>query len=124
MSFCCLISTEARRPIRDGNEWEKEDRRVKPRKRHLKNKINQHTVVLLCPPRADLDPIYFCELLKTCPINDHGDATIKDLSITPVTGPQGINTVCVRVCVCVEGVGGLLVCVPVAGEAATERTDC
>ena len=28
--FCCLTSTEARRPIRDGDEWEKGDRRVKP----------------------------------------------------------------------------------------------
>ena len=28
-----LTSTEARRPIRDGDEWEKEDRRVKPRNR-------------------------------------------------------------------------------------------
>ena len=30
---CCLTSTEARRPIRDGDEWEKGDRRVKPRNR-------------------------------------------------------------------------------------------
>ena len=30
MSSCCLTSTEARRPIRDGDEWEKGDRRVKP----------------------------------------------------------------------------------------------
>ena len=29
--LCCLTSTEARRPVRDGNEWEKGDRRVKPR---------------------------------------------------------------------------------------------
>ena len=28
VSFCCLTSTEARRPIRDGDEWEKGDRRV------------------------------------------------------------------------------------------------
>ena len=33
VSFCCLTSTEARRPIRDGDEWEKGDRRVKPRSR-------------------------------------------------------------------------------------------
>ena len=30
--LCCL-TTEARRPIRDGDEWEKGDRRVKPRNR-------------------------------------------------------------------------------------------
>ena len=29
----CLMSTEARRPIRDGDEWEKGDRRVKLRNR-------------------------------------------------------------------------------------------
>ena len=37
VSFCCLTSTEARRPIRDGDEWEKGDRcyhrRVRPRNR-------------------------------------------------------------------------------------------
>ena len=31
--LCCLMSTEARRPIRDGDEWEKGDRRVKPQNR-------------------------------------------------------------------------------------------
>ena len=29
----CLMSTEASRPIRDGNKWEKGDRRVKPQNR-------------------------------------------------------------------------------------------
>lgn len=38
---------------------------------------------------ADFDAIYFCELLHTCPVNDHGDAKITILSITPPTGPQG-----------------------------------
>ena len=27
---CCLTSTEVSRPVRDGDEWEKGDRRVKP----------------------------------------------------------------------------------------------
>ena len=31
--ICCLAATEASRPIRDGDEWEKGDRRVKPRNR-------------------------------------------------------------------------------------------
>ena len=30
---CCLTSTEANRPIRDGDEWEKGERRAKPRNR-------------------------------------------------------------------------------------------
>ena len=30
----CLTSTEASRPIRDGDEWEKGDRRVKPQNEH------------------------------------------------------------------------------------------
>ena len=39
--------------------------------------------------KADLDPIYYCELLKACPINDHGDANITMLSVMPNKGPQG-----------------------------------
>ncbi|MCI3311102.1 saposin domain-containing protein, partial [Escherichia coli] len=39
--------------------------------------------------KADLDPIYFCELIRQCPINDHGDARITDLAINPVVAPQG-----------------------------------
>ena len=31
--LCCLMSTEASRPIRDGDEWEKGERRVKARNR-------------------------------------------------------------------------------------------
>ena len=42
---------------------------------------------------ADLDPIYYCELLKTCPINDHGDAKITKLTVLPQSGPQGKFTV-------------------------------
>ncbi|CAF1450981.1 unnamed protein product [Adineta ricciae] len=33
--------------------------------------------------KVDLDPIYFCELLTICPINDHGDAKIKAFVISP-----------------------------------------
>lgn len=39
--------------------------------------------------RADLDPIYFCELLKTCPIKDDGDAKITSFTVSPQSGPQG-----------------------------------
>ena len=39
--------------------------------------------------RADLDPIYYCELLKTCPIKDDGDAKINSLVVSPHTIVQG-----------------------------------
>ncbi|XP_004365279.1 countin2 [Capsaspora owczarzaki ATCC 30864] len=39
--------------------------------------------------KADLDPIYYCELLNTCAINDNGDATIRSFTTSPVSGPQG-----------------------------------
>eukprot|EP00058_Branchiostoma_floridae_P024998 XP_002610488.1 hypothetical protein BRAFLDRAFT_117810 [Branchiostoma floridae] len=39
--------------------------------------------------KADVDPIYYCELLKQCPIVDNGDATITNLTVTPKSGPQG-----------------------------------
>jgi len=38
---------------------------------------------------ADLDPIYYCELLKTCEINDNGDAKINSLVIDPQTVVRG-----------------------------------
>lgn len=43
--------------------------------------------------KADLDPIWYCELLKACPINDHGDAKITDFSVVPSQGPQGTFTI-------------------------------
>ncbi|CAF1177860.1 unnamed protein product [Adineta ricciae] len=33
--------------------------------------------------KVDLDPIYFCELLTLCPVNDHGDAKIQAFVISP-----------------------------------------
>ncbi|BFZ06971.1 hypothetical protein BsWGS_10010 [Bradybaena similaris] len=39
--------------------------------------------------QADLDPIYFCELLKVCPVFDAGDATITRIIVSPQAGPQG-----------------------------------
>lgn len=39
--------------------------------------------------QADLDPIFYCELLKTCKIKDDGDATIVSFTISPRSGPQG-----------------------------------
>jgi hypothetical protein len=43
---------------------------------------------------ADLDPIYFCELIKTCKVFDEGDATITEFDITPKEGPQGTTFHC------------------------------
>ncbi|XP_062617063.1 countin-1-like [Saccostrea cucullata] len=40
--------------------------------------------------KADLDPIYFCELLKACPIKDDGDAKITSMTVSPTSGPQGV----------------------------------
>ncbi|XP_066281985.1 countin-3-like [Branchiostoma lanceolatum] len=39
--------------------------------------------------KADLDPIYYCELLKQCTIKDDGDAKITSLGVNPMSGPQG-----------------------------------
>ncbi|UJR10515.1 hypothetical protein I4U23_014718 [Adineta vaga] len=39
--------------------------------------------------KADLDPIWYCEIAKMCPINDHGDAKITKFSVLPATGRQG-----------------------------------
>ena len=47
---------------------------------------------LVC--RADLDPIYYCELLKTCPIKDDGDAKILSLHVTPNLVPRGEDAWC------------------------------
>jgi len=43
--------------------------------------------------KADLDPIYFCEELKTCPIVDNGDATITSITVSPASGPQGTRMI-------------------------------
>lgn len=39
--------------------------------------------------KADIDPIYICEIIKTCPIFDGGDCKITQLDVTPKSGPQG-----------------------------------
>ena len=39
--------------------------------------------------KADLDPIYMCQLLKICPHSDLGKAEIKELSVNPTTGKLG-----------------------------------
>lgn len=39
--------------------------------------------------KADLDPIWYCELLTLCPVNDNGDCKITSLSVNPTSGPQG-----------------------------------
>jgi len=39
--------------------------------------------------RADIDPIWYCEIAKMCAVNDHGDAKISKFSILPATGRKG-----------------------------------
>ena len=43
----------------------------------------------MCFCRINIDPIYYCELLDVCAINDNGDAKITDASVSPKSGPQG-----------------------------------
>lgn len=38
---------------------------------------------------ADLDPIWYCELLHACEIFDQGDANITSFTVNPPRGPQG-----------------------------------
>lgn len=38
---------------------------------------------------ADLDPIYYCELLTACEVKDDGDATILSFSVKPSAVPRG-----------------------------------
>ena len=45
---------------------------------------------VLDPFRADLDPIYYCELIPACPVNDNGDAKFTSFTASPTSGPQGI----------------------------------
>nr|ACD54786.1 countin-like protein [Philodina roseola] len=33
--------------------------------------------------KTDIDPIYYCELINLCPVNDNGDAKFKYFSISP-----------------------------------------
>jgi hypothetical protein len=37
----------------------------------------------------DIDTIYFCELLKACPVHDGGAASIDKITVNPPSGPQG-----------------------------------
>ncbi|CAF0759811.1 unnamed protein product [Adineta steineri] len=39
--------------------------------------------------KADIDPIWYCEIAKMCPINDHGDAKFTKFTIAPASGPKG-----------------------------------
>jgi hypothetical protein len=39
--------------------------------------------------KADIDPIWYCEMLKTCPVNDHGDANITSFTVSPPSVKRG-----------------------------------
>lgn len=55
--------------------------------------------------QADLDPIYYCELLKTCAIKDDGDATITSFTVAPISGSQGTKFNAVLNYVSMNGTG-------------------
>ncbi len=38
---------------------------------------------------GDLDPIYFCELAKLCPVHDGGRARLNNITVQPSSGPAG-----------------------------------
>ena len=42
--------------------------------------------------RADIDPIYYCELLNECPIKDDADAKINSFIVSPNIVPYGETT--------------------------------
>ncbi|CAF1258451.1 unnamed protein product, partial [Didymodactylos carnosus] len=39
--------------------------------------------------KVDLDPIWYCEIIDLCPINDHGDAKFTNFGVTPKSAPDG-----------------------------------
>lgn len=42
-----------------------------------------------------MDPIYYCELLKTCTVKDDGDAKINSIIVSPQTVDYGNSTLAV-----------------------------
>lgn len=57
----------------------------------MKDMYSSLYVLLMLPfySRADLDPIYYCELLKVCAVNDQSDVKITKLAVSPTSGPVG-----------------------------------
>lgn len=43
--------------------------------------------------KEDIDPIYYCEELTACPINDNGDAKFTTFEVDPKSGPQGMFSI-------------------------------
>jgi len=39
--------------------------------------------------KADIDPIYYCQLVDMCPIKDDGDAKFTNFGVSPKIGPEG-----------------------------------
>jgi hypothetical protein len=54
---------------------------------------------------ADLDPIWYCEIAKLCPVNDNGDAKISTFSVLPATGPKGTTFAIAFTYVSLNGTG-------------------
>jgi hypothetical protein len=44
-----------------------------------------------CYPSADPDPIWICEELALCTINDNAKANMTALTVSPKSGQQGKN---------------------------------
>eukprot|EP01087_Luapelamoeba_hula_P012746 TRINITY_DN358_c0_g1_i1.p1 TRINITY_DN358_c0_g1~~TRINITY_DN358_c0_g1_i1.p1 ORF type:complete len:257 (-),score=32.38 TRINITY_DN358_c0_g1_i1:65-790(-) len=40
---------------------------------------------------ADPDPVWICEEVSICPINDAANATVLSLTVSPLSGPQGTS---------------------------------
>jgi hypothetical protein len=38
---------------------------------------------------ADIDPIYYCQLVRMCPVKDDGDAKFTNFCVYPASGPEG-----------------------------------
>jgi len=55
--------------------------------------------------KADLDPIWYCEMLKACEINDSGDASITSFTVQPPKFRKGATFVLALQYVSVNGTG-------------------
>jgi len=55
--------------------------------------------------KADIDPIWYCEMAKMCPVNDHGDCQFTQFTILPASGRQGTTFSVDMTYVTVNGTG-------------------
>lgn len=55
--------------------------------------------------QSDLNPVYFCVILKGCFATDNGDATISSLYVTPSAIPEGGDYVITMILETINGTG-------------------